>query len=204
VILSDIPFLREALSEILNREPGFSVVDTAANLLEAHTRWLDINPDLILLDSLLPNALTTLSKIRELLPTSRIIALAIAETDENVILWGEAGVASYIPRTATLAELITAISGTMRNEQACSPRIAARLLHRLAEHPVRLNLAAEPILTTRELEVIQLLSMGLSNKEIARLLHISIATTKSHVHNVLTKLNLPRRSHAAMWLRHHQ
>jgi two-component system, NarL family, nitrate/nitrite response regulator NarL len=59
------------------------------------------------------------------------------------------------------------------------------------------------LLTAREVEIVQLLASGLSNKEIAGCLHISLATAKSHVHNLLTKLELPRRGHAAIWLRQH-
>jgi two-component system, NarL family, nitrate/nitrite response regulator NarL len=127
----------------------------------------------------------------------------MAETEENVIKWGEAGVASYIPRTATLADVVTALGTTMRSEQSCSARISATLLHRLAEHPTPPLSADPPVLTAREIEIVQLLATGLSNKEIARRLHIGLATTKSHVHNLLTKLELPRRGHAAIWLRQH-
>jgi two-component system, NarL family, nitrate/nitrite response regulator NarL len=203
VILSDVRFLQEALAEILGREAGLAVIGRAANLIEAQTSWSDIHPDIVLLDTPLPDALAAVAGIRELLPKARVIALAMAETEENVIKWGEAGVASYIPRTATLADVIAAIGNTMRGEQACSASITARLWHRLAEHPAPSPVVHPPLLTAREVEIVQLLATGLSNKEIARRLHIGLATTKSHVHNLLTKLELPRRSHAASWLRQH-
>jgi two-component system nitrate/nitrite response regulator NarL len=203
VILSDIRFLQEALAEILARDAGLSVIGIAANLVEARASWPDIHPDIVLLDTTLPDALAAVAAIRELLPNTRVIALAMAETEENVITWGEAGVASYIPRTATLADVIAAIGNTMRGEQACSPRISATLLHRLAEHLAPSPASDQPLLTVREVEIVQLLASGLSNKQIALRLHISLATTKSHVHNLLTKLELPRRGHAAIWLRQH-
>jgi DNA-binding NarL/FixJ family response regulator len=203
VILSDIRFLQEALAEILSREAGLSVIGIAANLVEAQTGWSDIHPDIVLLDTTLPDALAALAAIRELLPKARVIALAMAETEENVLKWGEAGVASYIPRTATLADVIAAIGNTMRGEQACSASITARLWHRLAEQPAPSPVADPSLLTAREVEIIQLLASGLSNKQIALRLHISLATTKSHVHNLLTKLELPRRGLAASWLRQH-
>jgi DNA-binding NarL/FixJ family response regulator len=203
VILSDVRFLREALAEILDGEAGLSLIGTAANLVEAQTNWSDIHPDMVLLDTTLPDALTAVAAIRELLPKARVIALAMAETEENVIKWGEAGVAGYIPRTATLADVIAAIGNTMLGEQACSPRISATLLHRLWEHSAPSRVSDQPLLTAREVEIVQLLATGLSNKEIAGRLHISLATTKSHVHNLLTKLGLSRRGHAASWLRQH-
>jgi DNA-binding NarL/FixJ family response regulator len=203
VILSDVRFLREALAEILDREAGLAVIGIAANLVEAQTSWSDLHPDMVLLDTTLPDALAAVAAIRELLPKARVIALAMAETEENVIKWGEAGVAGYIPRTATLADVIAAIGNTMRGEQACSARISATLLHRLSEHPAPTPASGQPLLTAREVEIVQLLASGLSNKEIAGRLHISLATTKSHVHNLLTKLELPRRGHAAIWLHQH-
>jgi len=127
----------------------------------------------------------------------------MAETEENVIKWGEAGVAGYIPRTATMTDVIAAIGNTMRGEQACSARISATLLRRLSEHPTPSPASDKPLLTAREAEIVQLLATGLSNKQIALRLHISLATTKSHVHNLLTKLELPRRGYAAIWLRQH-
>jgi DNA-binding NarL/FixJ family response regulator len=203
VILSDVRFLQEALAEILGREAGLAVIGTAANLVEAQTSWTDIHPDMVLLDTTLPDALAAVAVLREFLPKARVIALAIAETEVNVVKWGEAGVASYIPRTATLADLVVAIGNTMRGEQACSAGITTRLWHRLAEQPAPSPVTDPPLLTAREVEIIQLLATGQSNKEIAHRLHISLATTKSHVHNLLTKLELPRRGHAASWLRQH-
>jgi two-component system, NarL family, nitrate/nitrite response regulator NarL len=203
VILSDIRFLQEALAEILVREAGLSVIGTAANLVEAKASWSDIHPDVVLLDTTLPDALGAVAAIRERLPKIRVIALAMAETEENVIKWGEAGVAGYIPRTATMADVIAAIGNTMRGEQACSARISATLLRRLSEHPAPSPASDKPLLTAREAEIVQLLATGLSNKQISLRLHISLATTKSHVHNLLTKLELPRRGHAAIWLRQH-
>jgi DNA-binding NarL/FixJ family response regulator len=203
VILSDVPFVREALAQILDREPRLSVISTAANFIEARTRWSGLHPDMVLLDATSPDSFTMVAPVRELLPTARVIAFAMAETDENVIRWGEAGVASYIPRTATVADVIAGIENTMRGEQSCPPHIAARLLQRLAERSAVSPVADSPVLTTREVEIVHLLAKGLSNKEIARCLHISIATTKSHVHNLLTKLGLPRRSYAAIWVRQH-
>jgi two-component system nitrate/nitrite response regulator NarL len=84
----------------------------------------------------------------------------------------------------------------------CSLRIAARLFQRLADRPAPLS-APQPALTLREAEIVQLLAEGLCNKEIARRLDIGLATTKSHVHNLLTKLSLTRRGQAAVWLRQH-
>jgi DNA-binding NarL/FixJ family response regulator len=149
VILSDVRFLQEALAEILGREAGLAVIGTAANLVEARTSWSDIHPDMVLLDTTLPDALAAVALIRELLPKTRVIALAMAETEDNVIKWGEAGVASYIPRTADMADVIVALGNTMRGEQACSASIAARLLHRLAEHPAPSPASEQPLLLIR-------------------------------------------------------
>ena len=89
----------------------------------------------------------------------------------------------------------------MRNEQLCSPRIASSLVRRIAIGLPTIQSGERKSLTQRELEIVKLVSDGLSNKEIANSLKIGVATTKSHVHNVLGKLGLVRRGQAAQWMR---
>jgi two-component system nitrate/nitrite response regulator NarL len=96
----------------------------------------------------------------------------------------------------------------MRDEQPCSARVAAGLLRRL-RRMANSNREGDdarslPTLTVRETQVIELICAGLSNKDIARRLNIGLATTKAHVHNLLGKLNMQRRTQAALWIREHQ
>ena len=201
VIVSDIRFLREALAEILHGELGLSVVGAPPGIAEARAQCRASQPDIVLLDAALPDAPKAVAAFKAEAAQARVVALGVAETEEHVIAWGQAGVAGYIPRTASVADLVEALGSVMRGEQLCSLRIAARLFQRLADRPAAPQSAPQPALTLREAEIVRLLSEGLCNKEIARRLDIGLATTKSHVHNVLTKLSLTRRGQAAVWLR---
>jgi DNA-binding NarL/FixJ family response regulator len=132
----------------------------------------------------------------------------VAETEENIITWAEAGAAGYIPTTAALRDLVQLLVDIMHGKQICSGRVAAGLIRRLAGAARSNNglgqAQAIPLLTAREREIIQLVSSGLSNKEIARKLNIELSTTKSHVHNVLGKLSLQRRGQVAFWRRENE
>jgi len=114
-------------------------------------------------------------------------------------------VSGYVPRTAALNELVGFLQSIVRGEQMCSTRIAGGLLRWISTSSRAGNRsAAQPrsaALTAREEQIVRLLSSGLSNKEISRRLNIGLATTKSHVHNLLTKLELQRRGEVARWSR---
>jgi two-component system, NarL family, nitrate/nitrite response regulator NarL len=204
LILSDIRFFREGLAEILKREGSFAAIGLAANIGEALAAAADAAPRIILIDVALPDGLAAASRLRNLSPQPQIVALALAETEPAVIAWAEAGVSGYVPRSAALSELVVLLEGIMRGEQACSGNIAAGLLRWISQSPRRAEpqaSAADPgSLTVREEQVVRLIGAGLSNKEIARQLKIGLGTTKSHVHNVLGKLELQRRSQVARWI----
>jgi DNA-binding NarL/FixJ family response regulator len=205
VILSDIRFFREGLVEVLGRHSGLSVLGDAAELGEAFEAFLALLPDIVLIDTGFPQGLSAVRLTRLLAPGACVVALALAETGHNVVVWAEAGAMGYIPRTAGLGEMVAALQSVVRGEQACSSAVSGYLLRRIAA-PADPNrgspqLCGSPLLTKRELEVVELIDAGLSNKEIARHLNIGIATTKTHVHNILEKLRLGRRSQAAIWIR---
>jgi DNA-binding NarL/FixJ family response regulator len=204
MILSDVRFFREGLAEVLRREGKFATVGHAANVDEALAAASDATPQIILIDAALPDGLTAVPLLRNLAPQPQIVALALAETEPAVIAWAEAGVSGYVPRSAALSELVSLLEGIMRGEQACAGNIAAGLLRWISQSPRRAAgpaSAAEPnSLTVREEQVVRLIGAGLSNKEIARQLKIGLGTTKSHVHNVLGKLELRRRSQVARWI----
>jgi two-component system, NarL family, nitrate/nitrite response regulator NarL len=135
-------------------------------------------------------------------PDVRLIALAVPEDELAVLGCIEAGVAAYVPSDAPLPELIQAIERAASGELLCSPRIAGALGRRVSD------LASErdpwtdvACLTPREIEVVHLIEQNLSNQEIAMRLYIEVATVKNHVHNILAKLHIHSRAHAAAWVR---
>jgi DNA-binding NarL/FixJ family response regulator len=133
----------------------------------------------------------------------RVVAFAVSESVESVLTWAEAGVAGYIPSTAAMDDLQALIGDIDAGRQACTGAVAAGLLRRIGANPAAPAPADAPCLTPREFEIVRLIGAGMSNKEIARRLNIGLATTKSHVHNVLGKLNMQRRTQAATWMNTH-
>jgi two-component system, NarL family, nitrate/nitrite response regulator NarL len=203
LILSDIRFMREGLAEVFGRDDAFETISVAADPGEAIVVMRAALPDLVLIDAALPDGLTAVGRLRRLAPKIRIIALAVAETEAEIIAWAAAGACGYVPRSAALADLVGFLSGIMRGEQTCSTRVAAGLMRWIADGPriAAVTAHARPALTVREEEIASLIAAGLSNKEIARRLKICLPTTKSHVHNILGKLELERRGQVSRWLR---
>jgi DNA-binding NarL/FixJ family response regulator len=200
LIASDVRFLRESLGDVLGRGGIACVVglchDAAATLGMAR----DLRPDIVLLDAASRDGLAVARRLAAAPAGVRVIAFAVVETVDSVLAWAEAGVAGYIPSTAAMADLHAIIADIAAGRQACSSNVVSGLLRRIASGPARSVPLPEAPLTPREFEIVHLISTGLSNKEIARRLNIGVATTKSHVHNALGKLNMQRRGQAATWM----
>lgn len=175
--------------------------DAPATLAEAGR----LSPDVILLDVSVEGALALVRSLYEAVPAARVVAFAVDDAAEHQVLaCAEAGVAGWISRDATEAEIVDAVLRAARGELICSARTAALLTRRLAAlSRERVAPAAAPAaqLTPREAEIGELLSRGLSNKHIARMLGLRLATVKNHVHNILEKLEVRTRGEAGARLR---
>jgi DNA-binding NarL/FixJ family response regulator len=202
-IVSNIRFLREGLAEVLAQGGVFTIAGLSSSVGHALAAVRSRPTQIILIDSALPDALSGVAHFRQMVPDAHIVALGLDETAEAVIAWAEAGSSGYIPRNTALSDVVTSLLEIIRGEQGCSARIASGLLHHIAtgRQPERVTMPAgiPPMLTPREAEVLGLICDGLSNKEIARQLQVGLATTKSHVHNLLSKLSLKRRSQVHRW-----
>jgi two-component system nitrate/nitrite response regulator NarL len=158
-----------------------------------------------LLDGRMPEGAAAARRALDEAPGMRIVVSSVRETEDDVVAWAEAGVIGYIPRTTPLCDFVRLMMEIHSGEQVCSGRVAAGLLRRIAHtangSTHRNRLVARPALTRRERQTAELIKSGLSDKEIARRLNISVATTKSHVHNLLGKLNARRRTEIADYLR---
>ena len=196
MIVAGIRFYREGLAQALGSRPGFDVVQ-ACDGREALAIVSDRQLDTILLDMATPESLGIVRILHERARHVRIVALGVSEVEEDVMACAEAGVAGYVSREGSLADLLDAISRAACGELVCSPRIAGSLLRRVAalsaDHEPR---AAVARLTVRERQILRLLEQDLSNKEIAQQLGIEVATVKNHVHNLLDKLNVHGRREA--------
>ncbi len=195
LIVSAVCFVRESLVEILGRVPGVRVCGQAGTLNEALDRARSTRPVIVLLDAAFPGGIETATRIGAEAPGSNLIVLGISETEADVLYWAEAGIVGYVPDTASIDDLISLIDQINHGGQTSSSRIVGSLLRRVAASGRTASATtAMPPLTRRELEILRLVRAGLSNKDIARELHISVGTTKSHVHSLLGKLSLRSRT----------
>jgi DNA-binding NarL/FixJ family response regulator len=201
-IIAGIRLYREGLADVLGRHDEIEVTGTAADGEVGVATVRALRPDIALLDMAMLDSARTVRAIRETAPGVKVVALAVPETEPHVLACAEAGIAAYVPREGSLDDLVATVRGVVKDEVTCPPRIVAGLFQRVA------TLAAErrqepsvARLTSREIDVIKLIDLGLTNREIAERLCIELPTVKNHVHSILEKLNLRRRAEAAAWAR---
>jgi len=204
VVVAGVRFYREGLAELFAGAEGFSVAGTAAGATEAVPLIRETAADIALVATDLgaePAALV--HAIVACRPATRVVVIGIAVDHPDVMPLAEAGVAGYATSDASADEVVAVVRGVVRGEAPCPPRIASALLDRVATLARERRHEANRIspLTTRELEIVQLIERGLSNKQIASDLRIEVATVKNHVHNILEKLNVARRGQAAAAIR---
>jgi DNA-binding NarL/FixJ family response regulator len=133
----------------------------------------------------------------------RVVVFSLSEDDEDTIMsCVEAGAGGYHLRSESLDELCNVVAMVHRGESACSQRVSAVLLRRVSELAAQRTVGDDSPLTSREEEILDLLGMGLSNREIADRLCIAVHTVKNHVHNMLTKLGVRSRAEAVARHRH--
>jgi DNA-binding NarL/FixJ family response regulator len=201
LIVAEVRLYREGLQQILSRQPDIEVSGVASTGAEALASAHRHGPDVVLLDLSLAEGLAAARVLRRELPGVKVVALAVREAGEDVIAWAEVGMAGYVPRDASIADLVETIGRASRGEIVFPPRIAASLVAHLSaiasSRPEPANHAA---LTRRERDVVRLIGEGLTNKEIARALSIAVPTVKNHVHNILEKLRIQRRTDAAAFV----
>jgi two-component system, NarL family, nitrate/nitrite response regulator NarL len=202
-ILADIRIYRDGLAEILARRGGIKVVGTAADLGSALAAISATRPEIALVDVAMPDGIAAVRSVLRAAPEVKVVALAVPDAEVNVIACAEAGVSGYVTRDESLDDVVEALESVTRGEMLCSPRMAATLLRRVTALAAGETGGARSRLTARELEIVELIDQGLSNKEIASRLFIELATVKNHVHNILEKLQVQRRSDAAAHLRAH-
>jgi two-component system nitrate/nitrite response regulator NarL len=202
LVVDDTCLAREGLAEQLRRGGWATDVRTAADAQAAIDSVRQQPPDVVLLSLASTDGLATLAVVRGAVPTTKVVAVAISEADDEILACAEAGVAGFLPRTGTLEDLMLTVAGVVRGDIVCPPRVAGALLRRVSSLAAqRTALTDDTHLTPREREVLVLIEQGMTNKEIARRLGIEVRTVKNHVHNLLEKLRVRRRGEAAARLR---
>lgn len=192
---------RESIRRVLDEAGGLEVVGTAASLAEAAPLIERGRSDVLVVDLQWERDLAGLASTKDRHPDVRLIALGVDDDEATVIGCAAAGVVGYLAHDTTAAELVQAIKRVAKGELVCPPPIVETLVRWLSRRPGRAAASALDGLTRREHEVIELVGLGLSNKQIAERLCIQVATVKSHVHSILTKLDLDRRAEVVALLR---
>ena len=184
---------REGLARLLPEQTGIVVKGVAEDQTDALAKAQILRPDVVLLDTGLPDSLATVRAFLELTPVTRVIVLAVTEAEGEIIAYAAAGVSGYVTRDGSSEDLIATIRSVASGDLACSPRVAALLLRHVARTAVGVG-PRTGRLTSRELQIAGLIRQGLSNKEIASRLSIEVSTVKNHVHHLLKKLGSTART----------
>lgn len=195
LIVDDHTVVRQGLHMFLGLEEDLEIVGEARDGAQAVELARKLTPDVVLMDLLMPvmDGIQATKLIRQELPDTEVIAVTSVLEDEMVVGAIRAGAIGYLLKDAEAAELIKAIRAAADGQVQLSPQVATRLLRevRAPESP--------ETLTEREIEVLRLLARGQSNKEIAKNLFIAEKTVKTHISNILGKLDVPSRTQAALY-----
>ncbi len=199
LIVDDHAIVRKGIRALLSESDGFEIVGEAADGQEAVAVAAESQPDVILMDLLMPgmDGIEATRQITAQRPGARILVLTSFAADNKLFPAIKAGAMGYLLKDSSPEDLLRAIRQVHRGEPALHPTIARKLLQEIAQ-PVDLSPAPEA-LTARELAVLRLIAQGLSNQEIADQLSISEPTVRTHVSRILGKLHLASRTQAALY-----
>jgi DNA-binding NarL/FixJ family response regulator len=186
--VDDHRLMREGIVLMIGLDPSMTVVAEAATGEEAVARFVEYRPDVTLMDLQLPgmNGLQAIEAIRRLQPDARIIVLTMYAGDTNIYHALQAGAMGYLLKDAVPEDLIRIVHDVHSGKRAVPPHLEAML----AEHETK------PLLTAREIEVLELLAKGMRNKEICRALDIAEETVRAHIRSIFVKLNVHDRTAA--------
>lgn len=202
IIADDHILFRDGLASMINSQPDMEVVGRAEDGLEVFTLARELKPDLIIMDVNMPisNGLEATRLIHRELPKTSILILTVHEEEEKLFEAIKAGAVGYMLKNSDSEKFLEGVRSALNGEAVLPPVLARQLLEEFASLASRSKPSPSddtiPILTTREKEVLELIGRGATNVEISDKLSISIYTTKSHVRNILSKLQVVSRHEA--------
>jgi two-component system nitrate/nitrite response regulator NarL len=202
LIVDNHTLFRQGLVSLLQSEPGFQVIGEAGSGEEALDLARQLQPDVVLMDVKMPGigGVEATRRLLELMPPARVLMLTVSEEEESLFAAIHAGARGYILKNADADELLEGIRRVHAGEAMISPAMTFRLMQVLRSGGAPAS-ASELPLTPREQDVFHLLVRGASNREIAESLTISENTVKTHVRNILDKLELDNRVEVAAFAR---
>ena len=193
LIVDDHTVVRAGLQGMLAGQPDFEIVGEAADGTEATALTDQLRPDVILMDLRMPrmDGVTAIRHIKARHPEVQVLVLTTYDTDADILPAIEAGATGYLLKDVPREDLFRAIRAAAWGETVLAPTVAACLVERM-------RAPAQEALSVREIEVLSLVAQGKSNKEIARQLHISETTVKTHLIHIFDKLGVTDRTAAVM------
>lgn len=204
LIVDDQSLFREGLETLLSVHKDIQVIGQAGNGQDAIELALKLRPHVVLMDIQMPllNGVSATRRLRQSLPECRVIALTTFDDKETVFDILRAGAIGYLLKDVGSGQLAESIRVTARGESILEPSVAAKVVAEFSRVSTSVTATSsdslpEP-LSEREVEVLQLVTSGLSNREIAEKLFISAGTAKTHIHHLCGKLGVRNRTEAAM------
>ncbi|MEY2467896.1 MAG: hypothetical protein QOF21_594 [Actinomycetota bacterium] len=204
LVADDQELYRRGLEVVLSTEDDIAMVAEASDGAEAVTRAEEFAPDVVLMDIRMPrvDGIEAARRIKELVPSTRIIMLTVSDEDTHLYDAIKAGANGYLLKDIAIEEVPSSIRRVFAGESLISPSMASKLLTEFTNVSKKLEQRqqlAHPSLTAREVEVLRFVAKGMSNREIAEELYISENTVKNHVRNILEKLHLHSRMEAVLY-----
>jgi two-component system, NarL family, response regulator LiaR len=199
MIVDDHAILRRGLISLMEVTHGIKVIGEASNGDEAIKLAKSLNPDVILMDLVMPeiDGIEAIKAIKQHNPDARILVLTSFSDDEKVFPAIKAGAMGYLLKDCSTQELIKAINDINQGQSSLHPTITRKLMSEINQ-PSELKPTEEP-LSGREVEVLKLVARGFSNKQVAEMLTVSDGTVRIHVSNILNKLHLASRTQATLY-----
>lgn len=199
LVADDHPLVREALVRVFSNQKDMKVVGEAADGEEAIKLASQLKPDVLVMDIMMPkiDGLQASRTIKKMSPSTAILILTAYDDDSYVLGLLEAGAAGYLMKSARGQDLVEAVRSIRAGESVLHPRVIEKLLRRAVSQSAKIEeqKIKEP-LTAREKELLKLVAAGMSNKEIAAKLCLSIRTVKAHLSNIFNKMGVASRSEA--------
>ena len=198
LIVDDHEMVRIGVSAYLSAQPDIEVIGEAENGAEAVEKALSLRPDIILMDNVMPimTGAEATAQILKAWPTAKVMMVTSFLDDDKVYPALEAGAVSYILKTANAKQIADAIRKTMDGETILEPEVTTKMMSRMRKNAV---ITLHDQLTEREMEVLLLMAKGKANQEIADELFIALKTVKTHVSNILGKLEVQDRTQAVVY-----
>jgi DNA-binding NarL/FixJ family response regulator len=199
LLIEDNRLLREGIASMLNDQADIKAVATTGGNGDALERARKLKPQVVLLDLGLKNqnSLGVVRSIKKEFPETEVVMMDLIPVEADVVEYVKAGVSGFILKDATIGDFVNTIRSVAQGAKVLPPPLAGSLFSQIVEHAVQSGKVGRLIesvrMTKRELEIVELIAQGRSNKDIAAGLRIAVHTVKSHVHNILEKLALHTR-----------